>query len=248
LINQDDNLNDSKIDGLEVLESKYVLAPSDNYRGMSYTELIIRWTRWLMGSISDYQQGNVVFLRGNIGHHLEPNSYYLGPRIEMEQDTAILVPVITTFFRIGDFDGVVIKDEDILKNVLHEHIEAAGPIWATVKINSFEGQSTKKLVKSLEDFKFESTTFWLAVSNNNPFLRMMDVHVVPGSNTAMAGGYFVLLKDLPQSQYFIRFGGKGFGNFFTDALSEVRVNSRIPKPSKDISGKLKSPDRLSNKL
>jgi hypothetical protein len=240
----DDDFNGPTTDTLEILESNFVLAPSENYRGISYTELVIRWTRWLMSSLNDSQQGDLVFLRGNIENHSDPDSYFVGPRLEVEQDSAILVPIVTTFYRIGDLDGSMINDEDRLRQVLHEHIEAAGPIWATIKTNSNSGQNTKKVVKNLENFKFESTTFWLTVSSKNPFLNKMDVYLEPGSNTAMAGGYFVLLKDLPPSRYFVRFGGKGFGNFYTDSLYEINVRPKVATRSKDISGEFRSPETL----
>lgn len=249
LINED-NMNPSVKDDLDILESNFVLNPADNHKGIPYGELVIRWTQWLMGaSPDDCQKGGFLFLRGNIGHHMEPDSFYRGHKIELEQGIAILIPIITTFYRIGDpYEGGVIEDEELLKHVLYEHVDAAGPFWATIKILNIHGQPTKKIVKNLEDFRFESSLFSLTVSEKNPFLNNMDIPIIPGTHTALAGGYFVLLKDLPPSQFRIRFGGKGFGNFFTDSLYEFNVNARLPRVSKDVSGIETSPDRLISKM
>lgn len=249
MINEDSK-NLSVKDELEILESTYVLSPMNNYRGIPYGEIVIRWTRWLMSASPDnHDVGDFLFLRGNIGHHTEPDSFYEGHKIEVEQGTAILIPIITTFYRIGDsYEEVVIEDEELLRHALYEHVHSAGPFWATIKILSIPGRPTKKIVKNLEDFKFESTLFSLTVSEKNPFLNQMDVPIIPGTHTALAGGYFVLLKDLPTWQFRIRFGGRGFGSFFTDSLYEINVNAKLSTASKDISGREKSPDKLIQKI
>ena len=110
-----------------------------------------------------------------------------------------------------------------------------GPFWATIKIMDVPSQPTKKIVKNLEDFRFESPLFSLTVSEKNPFLNNLDVPIIRGTHTALAGGYFVLLKSLASSQFQIRFGGKGFGSFFTDSLYKISVNEGLSTTSKDIS-------------
>ena len=248
MINEDSK--NPSLEELEILESTYVLSPMDNYRGIPYGELVIRWTRWLMSAFPDnYKVGDFLFLRGNIGHHTEPDSFYDGYKVEVEEGTAILIPIITTFYRIGDsYEEVIIEDEDLLRHALYDHVDAAGPFWATIKILNIPGQPTKKIVKNLEDFRFETNLFSLTVSEKNPFLNKMDVPIIPGTHTALAGGYFVLLKDLPPLHFRIRFGGKGFGNFFTDALYEINVNSKLSMTSKDISGVETSPDKLIQRI
>jgi hypothetical protein len=249
LLTNQDNHNPSVKDELDVLECTHVLSPPDNYRGISYGELIVRWTRWLMSASPDnYKVEDFLFLRGNIGHHSKPDSFYEAPKIAVEQGTAILIPIITTFYMIGDpYEGVVIEDEELLRHALYEHVNAAGPFWATIKIIDIPGQQIKRIVKNLEDFRFESPLFCLTVSEKNPFLNKMDVPVIPGTHAALAGGYFVLLKDLPPSQFRIRFGGKGLSIFFTDSLYEITVNARLSTTSKDISGYNTSPDMLIQK-
>jgi hypothetical protein len=52
------------------------------------------------------------------------------------------------------------------------------------------------------------------------------------------------LKDLPPSKFRIRFGGKGFGSFFTDALYDITIHAKKFLIPKDISGTNTSADKL----
>ena len=139
MINRDNKNPSVKVE-LEVLEYTYVLSPTDNYRGLSYGELVARWTRWLMSASPDnYKVKDFLFLRGNIGHHTEPDSLYEPHKIEIEQGTAILIPIITTFYKIGDsYEGVVIEDEELLRHALYEHVNAA---WSILGHNQNNGCS-----------------------------------------------------------------------------------------------------------
>jgi hypothetical protein len=244
-----DNENSPIQRDIEVLECTYVLDPRDNYRGLSYGELITRWTRWLLGACPDnYEIEDFVFLRGNIGHHTDPKAFYRAPDTQVEQGTAILVPIITTFYMLGDvYEATVIEDENRLRHALNEHVNAAGPFWATIRMMDIPNAKTKKIVNNLEGFRFESPVFNLTISENNPFLNKMDVPISPGTRTALAGGYFVILKDLPPSRFEIRFGGKGLGDFFTDSLYEIEIVPKLSNFSKDISGHDTSPEKLSQK-
>lgn len=231
---------------MEVLNRKHVLSPGNNFRGMSYGDLVIRWTRWLLSAhVNNPKDGDFLFMRGNLGHHTEPDSYYRSEKITVEVGAAILIPIITTFFRIGDsYERGIIENEATLRRALDDHVGGAGPFWATIKLLSFPGQPTKRIVGNLEDFRIESSPYLLDVSEKNPYLEQMDVIIKPGRATALAGGYFVLLKDLPPLHFSIRFGGKGFGNFFTDSVYEIVINEKISNAIKDISGFRKSPDNL----
>ena len=71
----------------------------------------------------------------------------------------------------------------------------------------------------------------------------MDEPTYPGTFTALTSGYFVYLRNLVPSMYTIRFGGKGMGNFFTDAIYEITIKGKgILK--NDISVQNTSPNAL----
>jgi hypothetical protein len=232
----------SYIKSLEVLDDKYILKPSQNYRGLSYNDLLIMWYRWLMSKNPDQNnEGDILFLRGNIGYH-QDNSSYLQVSIEIIEGKAILVPIITTHYKIGEYYKTEIKDEFDLRRAIKEHVDAATKFWAILQIMN-KSKTLLKLVSNLELFRVESMPFELNVSEENPFLDKMDEPNSTGIFTAQVGGYFVLLYDLPPSTYQIRFGGIGMDAFYTDSLYEIKIVPR-KKNQKDISSSIFTPDQL----
>jgi hypothetical protein len=221
-----------------LLDRACVLDPRGHFGGLSYGELIARWTKWLMSEDPDNSNtGDILFFRGNIGHHKDPHSFYCSEIIETVEKRPILIPVIATHFNIGDDDdGSVIDDESSLRQAIHHHVSAAGPVWATIQELEAPGEPTKRLVQDLKLFRFESPVFSLKVSKNNPFLNKMDVSISPGVYKGITGGYFVVITNLRAGTYRARFGGKGLGNFYTDSLYEFKIVKREPCPMKDRSG------------
>jgi len=219
---------------LKTLSEKYVLKHSENYMGLTYSDIVIRWLRWLLGDSPDQRSyGDIVFLRGNIGYHDTTSSYFQS-YVEAQQGTAILVPIITTHYNLGDsYKGIIIDSEYSLRKAIREHVDAAGPFWATLEIVG--GRNPLKLVPSLDAYRVESMLFELNISEKNPFLNKMDEPNYPGKYTAIVSGYFVLLRDLPVSSYRIRFGGYGMDNFYTESLYDIKITSKRTK-KKDLSG------------
>ena len=220
---------------LKVLADKYIVKSWENYRGLSYGDMIIRWQRWLLSDNPDqHQHGDILFLRGSIGYHRHSSKYFESS-IEICEGIPILVPIVTTHYNLGErYKGLLIQDEFSLRRAVKEHVDSAGPFWAILEMNE---SHTKvfKLVPNLESFRVESMLFELNISEHNPFLDKMDEPNYPGKYTAMVAGYFVLLRDLPASSYRIRFGGYGMDGFYTDSLYEIKIKS-TNMPIKDISG------------
>ncbi len=207
------------------LNRSFVLDPSENYRGLPYGEIIARWNRWLMGPDPDHDNGEeFLFLRGNIGHSENRRSIYRPPVMTISEGIAITVPIVTTLYCIGDYyEGALIRNEHELIRAINMHVTAAGPFWATIQNLDGTNQQTMKIVQNLEDYRFQSPFFDLDISSSNPFLDCMDVPVSPGRRQALAGGYFLLVIDLPASLYRIKFGGKGYNNFHTSSVYDIRI-------------------------
>ena len=108
----------------KVLLDKYVVKPSENYMGLSYSDIITTWQRWLLGDNPDERQfGDILFLRGNIGYH-KSRSTFLQSRIKIPEGVAILVPVVTTHFNMGEnYNGLIIEDELSLRKAVREHVD-----------------------------------------------------------------------------------------------------------------------------
>ena len=46
-----------------------VVRPTENFRGMSYSEWATIWSNWLFSEDPDtYDGGNILFLRGNVSY------------------------------------------------------------------------------------------------------------------------------------------------------------------------------------
>ncbi len=226
---------------MKVLPDKYYVEPSENYQGLSYSDLTSSWLRWLLSKKPDeYEYGDILFLRGSIGHH-KSISKYLNRSVVIPEGVAILVPIVSTHFFMGDrYCGHAIRDEVTLRKAVREHVDAAGPFWATLEMND---KDAVKLVPKLDSFRIESAIFELEVSEKNPFLKLMDEPNSPGVHTALVGGYFVLLHDLPIGRYLIRFGGYGMAKFYTESLYRIDIMKKRIK-CKDISGPNYSPSHL----
>lgn len=222
-------------DKLKVLSDKYVIKTSENFKGLSYGDIITLWLRWLLSDNPDRDQwGNIFFLRGSVGFH-KSKSYYFKSTAEISFGTAILVPIITTHFTMGEkYGDGKITDEFRLRKAVREHVNSAGPLWASLELN-YNPSRVFKLVSDLESFRCESMVFELNVSKENPFLDKMDEPNYPGKHMAMVGGYFVLLHNLPPRSYRIRFGGYGMDGFYSESLYEINIKSCTRK-RKDISG------------
>jgi hypothetical protein len=226
---------------LEVLADKYFVKPSENYKGLSYGDLTSSWLRWLLSDVPDqYDYGDILFLRGSIGHH-NSISNYLKSSVMIPQGVAILVPIVTTHFFMGDrYNGITISEDVTLRKAVREHVDAAGPFWATLEIDN---KKVVKLVPTLDSFRIESPVFELQVSEKNPFLELMDEPNSPGVHKALVGGYFVLLHNLPVGTYRIRFGGYGMDKFYTESLYKIDIMAKKIVDN-DVSGPEYTPKHL----
>lgn len=228
---------------LKSLNDRYIIKTSENFKGLSYSDIITLWLRWLLSDNPDRDQwGNIFFMRGSVGFH-KCNSFYFKSTAEISFGTAILVPIITTHFTMGErYGDDEITDEFNLRRAVREHVNSAGPFWATLEMN-YRPPRIFKLVSDLESFRFESMVFELNISKKNPFLDKMDEPNYPGKHLAMVGGYFVLLHNLPPRSYRIRFGGYGMDGFYSESLYEINIKS-WPRVRKDISGVKFTPQHI----
>jgi hypothetical protein len=228
---------------LNVLAGKYVVKTSENYQGLSYGDIIVTWLRWLLSDDPlKNPYGCIFFLRGSIGFH-QTSLSYLQSSIEIPQGIAILVPIVTTHYNLGQYyNGLVIKDEYYLRKAIREHVDAAGPFWATIEMR-YNIPKVVRMVSNLELFRVESMPFELNISEKNPFLDKMDEPNYAGKHTALVAGYFVVLQNLPPLSYRIRFGGYGMDGFYTESLYEIKIKTAKNK-SKDISGPNFTPEHL----
>jgi hypothetical protein len=229
-----------------------VLQPWETFKGMSYGDWAAVWTNWLLSAeVDTYKGQHILFLRGNINYR--PVSSVPGAPRHQDSDgfldrtgkkgykvlegTAVLIPVTLASYTIGDyFDGKIIKNEVELRNALHSDFNLIRTIWAVIKKSN--SKKYAKIVPNLAPYKMESPLFRLTVPKNSVLNEFQDEPLKPGTYYATVGGYFVLVKSLPQSTYRISFGAEGPGEYSTRSIYDIKVHGNISRITKDISGRI----------
>lgn len=217
-----------------------IVAPNENFGGMSYGEWAAEWTKWLHSEDPDtYDGGNVLFLRGNVDYkpigiegdspsYVDPKAIYNRTAQKGEaifEGIAIFVPIITTSFFIGDiYEGKVLKNEQELRYYVNKDTNETRKMWAVIKRKG--DKKASRMVKNLESYRFESPLFKLSIPKNSFLRERMEMPVKPGYYDAITAGYFVIIRSLTASSYRIIFGGEGMGTYTTNSVYDIEVSKR----------------------
>ena len=226
-----------------------VLKPWETFKGMSYGDWSAVWTNWLLSNeVDSYKGEDILFLRGNIDY--KPTSSSPGALRHQESDsfldktgdkgykviegTAVLIPVTVVYSTIGEnFDGKIIETELELRRGLNSDFNLIRTIWAAIK--KINCKKSYKIVPKITSYKIESPLFQLRVPSNSILNEFQDEPLKPGTYNSVVGGYFLLVKSLPQSKYRVSFGAEGPGEYSTRSVYDIEVYSRTPRITKDIS-------------
>ena len=225
-----------------------IVSPNENFRGISYGEWIVEWTRWLHSENPNiYDGGSMLFLRGNVDYKpvgtegprfLDPRAIYDRRRRKGEEifeGTAIFVPILTTSFFIGDvFEGKILKNEQGLRYYVNKDTDTAQKVWSVIRMES--SNKIFKIVKNLEEYRFETPLFKLRIPKKSFLIKRMEMPVKPGIYDAITAGYFIIIRTLPVSSYRIMFGGEGMGAYRTHSVYDIKVCQRTRVQSRDVSG------------
>ena len=228
-----------------------VLKPWETFKGMSYGDWSAVWTNWLLSNeVDTYKGEDILFLRGNIDYkptssspgalrHQDPASLLdkTGDKAyKVIEGTAILIPVTVVYSTIGEnFDGKIIESEVELRRGLNSDFNLIRTMWATIK--KINCKKSYKIVPKITSYKIESPLFQLSVPSDSILNEFQDGPLKPGTYNSVVGGYFLLLKSLPQSKYRISFGAEGPGEYSTRSVYDIEVYSSTPRITKDISGR-----------
>jgi hypothetical protein len=227
-----------------------VVPPAENFRGMSYGDWAVLWSKWLLSEHPDsYAGSDVLFLRGNVDYkplggttggprHSDPKGtfYRTGKNGErIFEDTAIFFPVVNAQLNIGElYDGRVIKDEDDARFAARKDINEGGPMWADITRKGDKKPS--RIAKDLRRFRIESPLFKLVVSQKSQLRDKMESPLEPGTYDSVTVGYYILIRSLPPSKYRIHFGGKGRGAYYTNSVYDITVHRKKEDSVIDRSG------------
>ncbi|MGH9977698.1 MAG: hypothetical protein ACRD8Z_17970 [Nitrososphaeraceae archaeon] len=247
-----------------------ILKPTENYKGLSYGNLIATWTNWLFSSEVDYSEAtDILFLRGSVGTYETTTTSKItsngtgtstGNKIQSTIDTkflnqtdenslvifrgtAIFVPVICAFYKLGDyFEGCRIEDEVGLRNAVFRTVGAGNNMWAKCRYQNdpIEDGYHIPSAPDLSAHYMESPLFKLFVSERSKLKDKLDEPLEAGVYDAVTGGYFLLLKNLGGGDYRLRFGGKGKGNYLTDSIYDITISNTESQSIREAGLKVKS--------
>ena len=226
-----------------------IIFPSETFRGMSYGDWIAAWHQWLVSDDPTYNGEDILFLRGNVNYmpigNKEGGPQYLDPKAVYDRTkdngeiiyecTAILIPILTSHFYIGDFyNGRKIISIPYLRYVTNKDTDG-GSVWATIMK---KGYKATRIVSDLKEYRFESPLYLLSIPRNSKLRKKMDYPPNPGSYHAITVGYFIIIKSLPIGTYRLKFGGTNGSGYHTNSLYDIKVIKKTKDNVIDKSGSM----------
>lgn len=226
-----------------------VVKPTENFRGMSYSEWATVWCNWLLSEMPAYDGGDMLFLRGNVNlkpvggpeegpRHLARKGIYdktgkSGERIL--EGTSVLIAVIVSMLSIGDvYEGTKMRTPQQLWYCANVDTERGDLIWASIMKKG--EKRAYRIVNDIKNYKVITPVFKLIVPDNSKLINQMDIPMIPGEYNTVTVGYFILIKSLSPSAYRINFGGRT-GEYYTNSLYDIVVGGRRRNSLKDDSAR-----------
>lgn len=233
-----------------------IVRPSENFRGMSYSEWVMTWCNWLYSEDPDRNSGeDIIFLRGNVNYlpvndsgkgprYIDPNAIYdrtgEDGLIGFER-TAILVPVIVGMVIVGElYEGKILNTPEQLRYSANLEIRKCGPVWATI-MKKGEAKA-QKIVNNLKKYYIATPLFKLTVPESSLLKDRADIQYPPGIHDMAAAGIFLLINSLPPSTYRINFGGI-IGAYHTDSVYDITIQGKRKETLEDISARRRTVKR-----
>jgi hypothetical protein len=221
----------------------YVLKPEENFRGMSYGDWAVEWSNWLYSDDPDRTDKfdeHMIFFRGNLDYYKYAAEGDIASLAEFKRfynrsgdqavtickGAAIFVPVLTAMYFTGrEYEGTTLSNKSQLRHAARKDNDLSNSVWATIQTP--DKQAPEPIVDDLTLFRVESPVFKLKISDKNPFIQYILGHSPTDSEEydAVTDGYFLILKSksLPSKSCRIQFGGKGRGNYRTDAVYDIHI-------------------------
>lgn len=146
--------------------------------------------------------------------------------------TAIFVPLLTAMYSIGNkYEGRTLDNEfDVRRAVMKDTYESREVFFKVRK-----PESSRPKIKLVPDYRFETRLFTIRISESSPFIGYQREEIQPGDYESVAGGYFVIMSDLPEGNYTIEFGGKGRDGYRTRTVHRIEVLGERRDLTKDTS-------------
>lgn len=215
----------------------------DVYKGMTFSQLLREWLVWLYSNSPSYDgyREEICFLRGNVSYVYDPET---GERKQSDlfqdrarsnddpdvfrgevifPDTGIFVPVISAFYSVGErYYGTTLDTLRDCQNLCRRDIDEGGNYWCTIH---------KKGCQTAVDLRekvvrIESPSFQVSVSQDSLLRERFEMPIEPGTYETFSVARVLFLKGLDgESEYRLRFGGFGRGNYLSDSVVDFVVSS-----------------------
>jgi len=202
------------------------LPRNEELQGLSYSAWQERWVGWALSANPFY--GHVprepIFAHGSLvytyigGSEMREPSEFVNilaniegqpdTSLEIYNDTPIVVNIMGAFYFIGDtYDGRTLDDSSACIDACRQD--------------------------SCPFHYVESRFFNVEVSDRNPYIEKLETPLQPGPHQGFTINYCLIMKNLDDGEYFIRFGAKGRKGYESRGLYQLIVKGKsISDPSK----------------
>lgn len=214
------------------------------YKGMTFSQLLREWLVWLYSNSPSYDgyREEICFLRGNVSYAYDPVT---GERKQSDlfqdrarsnvdpdvfkgevifPDTGIFVPVISAFYSVGErYYGTTLDTLRSCQNLCRRDIDEGGNYWCSIHK---KGCPTAVDLQN-EVVRVESPSFQVSVSQDSLLRERFEMPIEPGTYETFCVARVLFIKGLDDdgSEYRLRFGGYGRGNYISDSVVDFVVSS-----------------------
>jgi len=218
---------------MSITENVNIVDPKDNYRGLSYGQLIMQWNNWFVSSGQEETNGPVCFLRGSAYQIQGEFKQYkrMGPHaVHINANTAIFFPLISATAWQQAFP--TLTTDGLLRADVRNDIDGGSVLNLYAKYID-DKDVEHDIVPEIKKYRAESPPFTLEVPTTylGAEQRVWDnVQVSEGSSSAVSDGYWLLIRPLsplspPNKPYRLHFGGPGKSPYSTDSLYDIVVDA-----------------------
>ncbi len=226
-----------------------IVLPDQNYKGLTYGNLIADWWKWIFSEYPDSRQDDVVmFLRGVIGApprtskedlingtlDIFNDPAYVNDRrgfngITIKDSTAIFFPIADSNFVIGDrYKGQELQSTYECRVAARDELKTFEKAFVFIAKTDEKGNVVKDHIESVVDninlFYAESPEFTINVSPRNNIQQEAAYELTLGNiYEGVAVGYYLLMTNFKEGTYRIWFGTASRLDYKTSGLYDIKV-------------------------
>jgi hypothetical protein len=223
-----------------------ILPPNEELQGLSYSAWQERWIQWALSANPFYGHfpHEPVFAHGRLTNtytgesQLRDSSEYMNilaniegqpdTSLQIYNDTPIIVNVMGAFYFIGDlYDGRTLNDSSACLDACRQDMNSTRDLF-------FEIQKSGETWQKCPSYYVESRFFNVEVAEGNPYIDKLETPLQPGPHQGFTINYCLILKNLDDGEYFIRFSAKGRKGYESKAFYQLIVKgASVTDPTKD---------------